>query len=69
MIGSGFVPTDSMPAGLTWFAESQPFTPFIETLRGLLMGTPIGNGAILAFGWCAAIALGSSAPMVGGMRE
>ena len=38
-LGSGFVPTDSMPAGLRWFAEYQPFTPFIETLRGLLLGT------------------------------
>jgi ABC-2 type transport system permease protein len=35
-LGSGFVPTDSMPAGLRWFAEYQPFTPFIETMRGLL---------------------------------
>nr|WP_042186632.1 ABC transporter permease [Kibdelosporangium sp. MJ126-NF4]CEL17418.1 probable ABC drug resistance transporter, permease component [Kibdelosporangium sp. MJ126-NF4]CTQ91355.1 probable ABC drug resistance transporter, permease component [Kibdelosporangium sp. MJ126-NF4] len=58
MIGSGFVPTDSMPAGLKWFAEYQPFTPFIESLRGLLMGTPIGNSAVLAVIWCAVIALG-----------
>ncbi|MEV6670927.1 ABC transporter permease [Streptomyces sp. NPDC051162] len=58
MMGSGFVPTDSMPTGLKWFADYQPFTPFIETLRGLLMGTPIGNNAILAIGWCALIALG-----------
>jgi ABC-2 type transport system permease protein len=58
MMGSGFVPTDSMPAGLQWFARYQPFTPFIETLRGLLMGTPIGDNAILAIGWCALIAVG-----------
>ncbi|WP_262700715.1 MULTISPECIES: ABC transporter permease [Streptomyces] len=58
MMGSGFVPTDTMPGGLKWFAEYQPFTPFIETLRGLLMGTPIDNSAILAIGWCALIALG-----------
>ena len=56
-LGSGFVPTDSMPAGLRWFAEYQPFTPIIETLRGLLMGTPIGNSGILAVAWCAAIGL------------
>ncbi|MEH0841215.1 ABC transporter permease [Micromonospora sp. CPCC 205711] len=31
--GSGFVPTDSMPDGLRWFAEYEPFTPIIETLR------------------------------------
>lgn len=57
-LGSGFVPTDSMPAGLRWFAEYQPFTPIIETLRGLLMGTPIGNNAWIALGWCAVLALG-----------
>ena len=57
-LGSGFVPTDSMPAGLRWFAEYQPFTPIIETLRGLLMGTPIGNNAWIALGWCALITLG-----------
>jgi ABC-2 type transport system permease protein len=56
-LGSGFVPTDSMPGGLRWFAEYQPFTPIIETLRGLLMGTPIGNNAIIALLWCAVIAL------------
>jgi ABC-2 type transport system permease protein len=56
-LGSGFVPTDSMPAGLRWFAEYQPFTPIIETLRGLLMGTPIGNNAVIALAWCAGIAL------------
>jgi ABC-2 type transport system permease protein len=57
-LGSGFVPTDSMPAGVRWFAEYQPFTPVIETLRGLLMGTPIGNNAVIALGWCVVIALG-----------
>jgi len=57
-LGSGFVPTDSMPTVLRWFAEYQPFTPLIETLRGLLMGTPIGNNAVIAVGWCIVIALG-----------
>lgn len=42
-LSSGFVPTDSMPDGLSWFAEHQPFTPLIETVRGLLLGTPIGT--------------------------
>ncbi len=57
-LGSGFVPTDSMPTVLRWFAEYQPFTPLIETLRGLLMGTPIGNNAVIAVGWCVVITLG-----------
>jgi ABC-2 type transport system permease protein len=56
-LGSGFVPADSMPTGLRWFAEYQPFTPVIETLRGLLLGTPIGNSAIIAIAWCAGITL------------
>ena len=55
--GSGFVPTESMPAWLRWFAEYQPFTPVMETLRGLLLGTAIGNSAILAVAWCVAISL------------
>ncbi|HEX5950839.1 MAG TPA: ABC transporter permease [Actinomycetota bacterium] len=57
LLGSGFVPTESMPAGVQWFAEHQPFTPVMETLRGLLMGTAIGNSALLAVAWCAVIGL------------
>ena len=57
-LGSGFVPTDSMPAGLRWFAEYQPFTPIIETMRGLLTDRPIGGDAWIALAWCAVIALG-----------
>jgi ABC-2 type transport system permease protein len=57
-LGSGFVPTDSMPTALRWFAEYQPFTPLIDTVRWLLTGTPMGNSAVIALGWCAVIALG-----------
>ena len=56
-LGSGFVPTDSMPAPVRWFADHQPFTPIMETLRGLLLGTAIGNNAIQAVAWCAGITL------------
>jgi ABC-2 type transport system permease protein len=56
-LGSGFVPTDSMPAGLRWFAEYQPFTPVIDTVRGLLLGTAIGDSAVIAVAWCAGITL------------
>ncbi|MFD0850809.1 ABC transporter permease [Actinomadura adrarensis] len=51
-LGSGFVPTDSMPTVLRWFAEYQPFTPIMETTRGLLLGAPIGNSAAIATAWC-----------------
>jgi ABC-2 type transport system permease protein len=56
-LGSGFAPTDSMPGGMRWFAEHQPFTPFTETLRGLLLDTRIGGDAIATIGWAAAITL------------
>ncbi|GAB3957667.1 ABC transporter permease [Actinoallomurus acanthiterrae] len=55
-LGSGFVPTDSMPTVLRWFAEYQPFTPIMQTVRGLLLGTPIGDNAAIATAWCAGIA-------------
>jgi ABC-2 type transport system permease protein len=58
-LGSGFVPTDSMPDVLRWFADMQPFTPFIETVRGLLMGTPVESGAMAAtFIWCGVLSVG-----------
>jgi ABC-2 type transport system permease protein len=56
-LGSGFVPADSMSGGLQWFAEHQPFTPIMDTLRGLLLGTAIGSDGVLAVAWCLAIAL------------
>jgi ABC-2 type transport system permease protein len=58
-LGSGFVPTDTMPAAMRWFAENQPFTPIMETLRGLLMGTEIGSSGVLAVAWSVGIAAGS----------
>jgi ABC-2 type transport system permease protein len=54
-ISSAFVPTASMPAGVRWFAENQPFTPMINTMRGLLTGAPLGNDALVAVTWCVAL--------------
>ncbi|GAA3200662.1 ABC transporter permease [Nonomuraea roseoviolacea] len=56
-LGSGFVPTESMPGVLRWFAEHQPATPVIETLRALLTGRPAGAGFLEAAAWSAGIAL------------
>lgn len=56
-LGSGFVPTTSMPTGLRWFAEYQPFTPVTQTLRALLVGGAIGSDALTAVAWGVAIAL------------
>jgi ABC-2 type transport system permease protein len=54
-LGSGFVPTDSMPVGLRQFAEYQPFTPVTETVRGLLTGTPTAGNVIAALAWSVGI--------------
>jgi ABC-2 type transport system permease protein len=58
-LGSGFVPTESMPGPLRVFAEHQPFTPVTEVLRALLDGVPPdGSRLALALAWCAVIAGG-----------
>ena len=51
-LSSGFVPTDSMPTGLAWIAEHQPFTPIINTVRACLEGRAPGTDAWWAIGWC-----------------
>ncbi|MGW5126939.1 ABC transporter permease [Streptomyces sp. NPDC004069] len=56
MISSAFVPLDSMPGWFQPIAEYQPFTPAIETLRGLLLGTDIGHNGWLAVGWSLGLA-------------
>jgi ABC-2 type transport system permease protein len=56
-LGSGFVPTSSLPIVLRQFAEYQPFTPVTETIRGLLTGTGIGTDALAAISWSVGIAL------------
>ncbi|WP_454049841.1 ABC transporter permease [Cellulomonas sp. Marseille-Q8402] len=61
-LGSGFVPVDTMPTAVQWFAEYQPFTPIIETTRSLLAGTaPETSTTLLALGWTAVIAVGGYA--------
>ena len=54
-ISSAFVPTETMPSVLRAFAENQPLTHVIDTMRGLLVGTPIDNSLWLSFVWCIAI--------------
>ena len=60
-LGSGFVPTGSLPAGMRWFAEYEPFTPVNETLRGLLTGTRIGDNLLITIAWCLGVAAASYA--------
>ncbi len=56
-LSSAIVPTDTMGPGVRQFAEYQPFTPIIETLRGLLTGHPQAGHTIAALAWCVGIAL------------
>jgi ABC-2 type transport system permease protein len=52
---SAFVPIATMPAAIRGFAQHQPVTPVTETLRGLLLGTPVGSAPWTALAWCAGI--------------
>jgi ABC-2 type transport system permease protein len=56
-LSSAFVPPDSMSGAVRWFAAHEPFTPIIDTLRGLMLGTPIGSSGLLAVAWCVGLAL------------
>lgn len=65
-VSTAFVPVRTMPSWLRGFAGHQPFTPVVETMRGLWMGTTstgasTGHEAILAVAWCAAIGIASLA--------
>lgn len=55
LLSSAFVPLHAMPGWFQPIAHYQPFTPATETLRGLLLGTPIGNNAWLTLAWSLAL--------------
>ncbi|MEU2071349.1 ABC transporter permease [Streptomyces anulatus] len=57
MLSSAFIPVETMPGWFRPIAEYQPFTPVIETLRGLLLGTEIGHNGWLAVGWSVGLVL------------
>ena len=54
-ISSAFVPTDTMPAPVAWFAENQPVTPIVNTIRALFAQQPVGNEIWIALAWCVGI--------------
>ncbi|ONI84440.1 multidrug ABC transporter permease [Actinosynnema sp. ALI-1.44] len=56
-LSSAFVPPGTMPAFLRVISENQPITPVIETTRGLLTGTPIGDNGWTALVWTAGLLL------------
>jgi ABC-2 type transport system permease protein len=57
LTSSAFVSTASMSGVARAFAEYQPFTPVIDSIRGLLLGAPMGNSAILAVAWLVGLSL------------
>lgn len=72
-VSSAFVPVESMPTWLRGFAEHQPVTPVIETVRSLLVGaapgTDVGATALLAVAWCAGLALAFAVAAAWGFRR
>ena len=50
-LSSAFVPTENMPGPVRWFAEHQPVTPIVDTLRNLYAERPLGDEAWLSFAW------------------
>jgi len=56
-ISSAFVPTDTMPAPVRAFADNQPVTAIVETIRNLLTGQPVGTDIWTALAWCVAITI------------
>ncbi|MBS1699141.1 MAG: ABC transporter permease [Actinobacteria bacterium] len=54
-ISSAFVPTSSMPGPVAWFAEYQPVTSIVNTIRALFAGTPVGSSIWVALAWMVGI--------------
>ena len=54
-ISSAFVPTSSMPGPVRWFAEHQPVTAIVNTLRNLFAEQPVGDDGWTAIAWCAGL--------------
>jgi len=54
-ISSAFVPTDGMPGPVRWFAEHQPVTSIVNTIRSLYATTPVGHDGWIAVAWCLGI--------------
>jgi ABC-2 type transport system permease protein len=51
-VSSGFAPPETMPGGIRWFAEIQPMTPIIDSIRALMLGMPVGDSLWIALAWC-----------------
>lgn len=56
-VSSAFVPTSGMPGPVRWFAEHQPVTSIVDTIRNLYAQQPVGNNGWLAVAWCVGLLL------------
>src|SRR3954469_24739419 len=56
-VSSAFVPTSGMPGPVQWFAEHQPVTPIVNTIRDLFAGQPVGRDGWVALAWCVGLLL------------
>ncbi|HEY3339609.1 MAG TPA: ABC transporter permease [Propionicimonas sp.] len=54
-ISSAFVPTETMPGPVRWFAENQPVTSIVNAIRDLFAGQPVGADLWIALAWCVGI--------------
>lgn len=54
-VSSAFVPTAGMPGPVAWFAEHQPVTAIVNTLRNLYAEQPLGDDVWTALAWCVAV--------------
>lgn len=54
-LSSAFVPTETMPGPIRWFAENQPVTSIVNTIRALFAGEPVGTDIWVALAWCVGI--------------
>jgi ABC-2 type transport system permease protein len=68
-LSSAFAPTDSMPGPVAWFAEHQPVTSIVNTIRALFAGEPAGGDIWIALGWLAGLLVVASASAIGIYRR
>ncbi|WP_314324951.1 ABC transporter permease [Paenarthrobacter ilicis] len=54
-ISSAFVPTDTMPGPVRWFAQNQPVTSIVDSIQNLFAQRPVGTGIWVALAWCTGI--------------
>ncbi len=54
-ISSAFAPTESMPGPVRWFAENQPVTSIVDSIRAIFAGQPVGGELWVALAWCLGI--------------